>query len=163
RAGSGTRYSQLETLRSFGLEALEARGERAEADELLVAATLEVAARVADELESPREVRCAAMVREELPNIRAARRHLADHDRLDELLLLLRHLTEWARVRDANEYWSWSDDLVDRLPAGNPRRPAALAVHAQASWRRGHVAAAIARSSGSGSGAPPALATSPST
>ncbi|HET7762151.1 MAG TPA: winged helix-turn-helix domain-containing protein [Phycicoccus sp.] len=144
RAGSGTRYSQLETLRSFGLEELEARDERAEADELLVAATLEVAARVAEELESAQEPRCAAMVREELPNIRAARRHLADHDRLDELLLLLRRLSEWARVRDANEYWSWSDDLLDRLPTGDPRRPAALAIHAQASWRRGHVAASIA-------------------
>jgi predicted ATPase/DNA-binding winged helix-turn-helix (wHTH) protein len=143
RAGSGTRYSQLETLRTFGLEELERLGERAEADELLVSSVLRVSGQVAQELETPREARWAALVREELANIRAARRLLADAGRLDEVLVLLRNLSRWARMRDANEYWSWSDDLVARLPSGDPRRPAALAVHAQASWRRGDIAGAI--------------------
>jgi tetratricopeptide (TPR) repeat protein len=104
---------------------------------------LRVSGQVAQELETPREARWAALVREELANIRAARRLLADAGRLDEVLVLLRNLSRWARMRDANEYWSWSDDLVARLPSGDPRRPAALAVHAQASWRRGDIAGAI--------------------
>ena len=144
RAGSGTRYSQLETLRTFGIEELERLGERAEADELLVSSVLTVSGRVAQELETPREARWAALVREELANIRAARRLLADADRLDEVLVLLRNLSRWARMRDANEYWAWSDDLLARLPSGDPRRPAALAVHAQAAWRRGDIAGSIA-------------------
>jgi predicted ATPase/DNA-binding winged helix-turn-helix (wHTH) protein len=144
RAGSGTRYSQLETLRTFGLEELERRGERAAADEVLVSSVLSTCRRIAQELETPREARLAALAREEFPNIRAARRLLADADRLDEVLVLLRNLSRWARMRDANEYWSWSDDLLARLPSDDPRRPAALAVHAQACWRRGDIAGSIA-------------------
>ena len=144
RAGSGTRYAQLETLRTFGQEELERRGERAEADELLVAAALEISGRVARGLETPEEARWAAMAREEFANIRAARRHLVDHGRLGEVLELLRHLADWARMRDSNEYWAWADDLLDRLPEADARRPAALAVHAQSCWRRGEIAQAIA-------------------
>ncbi len=144
RAGSGTRYSQLETLRTFGLEELERLGERAEADELLVSSVLTISRQVAQELETPREARWAALVREEFANIRAARRLLSDAGRLDEVLDVLRNLSRWARMRDANEYWAWTDDVLARLPPGDPRRPAALAVHAQACWRRGDIAGALA-------------------
>jgi len=143
RAGSGTRYSQLETLRTFGLEQLAEHGERAEADALLVASVLDTAARVDRGLRTPREAHWAALVREEFANIRSAHRHLADHGPVDELVTLLCNLSDWARLRDADEFWAWSDDLVELVPPGHPGRPAALAVHAQAAWRRGDITHAI--------------------
>ena len=112
RARSGTRYSQLETLRTFGLDQLDANGELTDAGELLIESMLQLVVRVDRGLRTADEERWVDLLREEFPNVRAARRLLADGDRIDELIDLLHHLSHWARLRDANEVWAWADDLL---------------------------------------------------
>ena len=144
RAPSGTRYLQLETLRTFGLDQLRAEGEEHRAGELQASAVLELVRRADAGLRSADEIHWVRLVREEIPNVRVARAFLADNDRIDDLIELLRHLMLWSRMRDANEVWLWADDLVDRVPPGDRRRPAVCAIHAQAAWRRGDIEGALA-------------------
>jgi predicted ATPase/DNA-binding winged helix-turn-helix (wHTH) protein len=141
---SGSRYTQLETLRAFGLDQLEHAGERETALELLATSVLTLLARVEPGLRSPDEAFWADHVRRAFPNIRAARIHLADRGRTDDLVEISRRLHQWARFRDATEVGVWADDLVRRCPEGHPHRATALALRAQAAWRRGDIPGTIA-------------------
>lgn len=140
---SGSRYTQLETLRAFGLEKLEERGEGPEARELAASFTLVLLQQIETGLDTPDEARWVDRLRREFPNVQSARHHLAGEDRVDDLLEMSRRLTVWARVRDATDIWSWSDDLLRRVPEADPRRATVLAISAQASWRRGDIGGAI--------------------
>jgi predicted ATPase len=143
RTPSGSRYTLLETLRAYGLEQLEASDELDTVREFAAAFTLDLLRRAEAGLRSPDEARWVDRVRRELPNLQMTRAHLAPFDRTDELLEMSRRLVGWTRLRDATEVWAWSDDLLDRCAADDPRRATALALHAQAAWRRGDVARAI--------------------
>jgi predicted ATPase len=138
-----SRYTQLETLRAFGLEHLEALGETAAARDIAAAYTLDFLKRAEAGLETAEEAHWTEALRQRFTNIQSSREHLAAHDRTDELLEMSRRLTDWARFRDATEVWAWSDDLVTRFVDPDPRRAAALAIHAQAAWRRGDIESAI--------------------
>ncbi|MEO1055774.1 MAG: hypothetical protein AAFY28_02540, partial [Actinomycetota bacterium] len=139
---AGSRYVQLETLRAFGLDQLDAHDEapvvRRVAAEYVVAA-LE---RIYNGMNTADEVQWTNRLRAEMPNVRFARQYFDGADEVDQLLVISRLLAGWARLRDATEVWSWSDDLVDRLPADDPRAATALAMQAQATWRRGEFVAA---------------------
>ncbi len=139
---AGSRYVQLETLRAFGLDQLDDHDEasvvrHAAADSVVVA--LE---RIHDGMNTADEVRWTNRLRAEMANVRFARQYFDTADDIDQLVTINRLLTGWARLRDATEVWSWSDDLVDRLPADDPRAATALAMQAQATWRRGNFVAA---------------------
>jgi predicted ATPase/DNA-binding winged helix-turn-helix (wHTH) protein len=138
-----SRYTQLETLRAFGLEQLEALGETAAARDMAAAYTLDFLKRAQAGLETAEEAHWTEALRQRFANIQSSREHFAAHDRTDELLEMSRRLTDWARFRDATEVWAWSDDLVTRFADPDPRRAAALAIHAQAAWRRGDIQGAI--------------------
>ena len=94
-------------------------------------------------LASTEEAHWTDVLRRGFANIQSSREYFAAHDRIDELFEMSRRLTEWARFRDATEVWAWSDDLVARFADPDPRRAAALAMHAQAAWRRGDIEGAI--------------------
>jgi predicted ATPase/DNA-binding winged helix-turn-helix (wHTH) protein len=154
-ARSGTRYAQLETLRTFGLDQLDALGERDEAGALLAGFVLDLVARVDAGVRTSDEVAFVERFREELPNVRAAWAVLRRGGRTDDLLHVLRHLAHWARCRDANEIWAWSDDLLARVPIDDARHADVRAIHAQAAWRRGDIEGATADGlTGLGSTAP---------
>jgi predicted ATPase/DNA-binding winged helix-turn-helix (wHTH) protein len=138
-----SRYTQLETLRAFGLEQLEAQGEAAAAREIAAAYTLDLLQRAEAGLATAEEAHWTEALRRRFANIQSSREYFAAHDRADELLEMSRRLTDWARFRDATEVWDWSDDLVTRFADPDPRRAAALAIHAQAAWRRGDIEGAI--------------------
>ncbi len=121
-----SRYTQLETLRAFGLEQLEARGETDEVREIAVAFTLDLLRRAEAGLTTADEAHWSEVLRRGLANIQSTREYLAAHDRTDELLEMSRRLTGWARFRDSTEMWAWSDDLLERVaPSRIPgiRRP----------------------------------------
>ena len=143
-AASGSRFTQLETLRAFGLAELRERDDQAAVGDAMACLVLDLLARGEAGLATPDEARWADRIRREIPNIRAVRRHLERVGRTDELLLISRRLAEWARFRDAVEVWSWSDDLCRRCADGDPRRATMLALAAQAAWRRGDIDAALA-------------------
>jgi tetratricopeptide (TPR) repeat protein len=147
RTSTGSRYTQLETLRTFGVDQLEQLGECDSARDLAAALALRMLAEAESRIDSPDEAKWIDRLRFEFPNVRAARRHLADGGRVDELLAMSRHLDDWARLREATEVWGWSDDLLERISEGDPRRATALAIHAQALWRRGDISGAMADAS----------------
>ena len=72
-APSGTRYVQLETMRTFGSERLAADGHAPSARD---AQAEWVLADLARSMRSDREWHWCDRIRRELPNIRVARRHL---------------------------------------------------------------------------------------
>lgn len=138
-----SRYTQLETLRAFGLEQLELLGETDEVREIAAALTLDLLARAEVGLLSIEEGQWSERLRRGFANIQSSRDYLAEQDRADEVLEISRRLTGWARFRDATEVWAWSDDLLARFADTDPRYATALAIHAQAAWRRGDIAGAI--------------------
>lgn len=138
-----SRYTQLETLRAFGLEQLELHGETGRVRDIAAAFTLDLLARAETGLASAEEAQWSESLRRGFANIQSTREYLAAHDRTDDLLEMSRRLTGWARFRDASEVWAWSDDLLARFVDPDPRRTAALAIHAQAAWRQGNIAGAI--------------------
>jgi predicted ATPase/DNA-binding winged helix-turn-helix (wHTH) protein len=139
-----SRYTQLETLRAFGLEQLDARDETGAVRDIAAGFTLDLLARAEVGLASADEALWSERIRRGFANIQSTRDHLARHDRADELLEMSRRLTSWGRFRDATEVWAWSDDLLERFADPDPRYAAALAIHAQAAWRRGDIAGAVA-------------------
>ncbi|MEM9514764.1 MAG: winged helix-turn-helix domain-containing protein [Actinomycetota bacterium] len=139
----GSRYNQLETLRTFGLEQLDAHGERQRAQSLAAHATLDLLDGLTDGLRSRDEARWVRLVRAEFPNIRATRRWLDEHDHIVDLVTLSKSMIRYSRLRDSNEIWAWSDDLLDRVAEDHPQRAAVLAIHAQSAWRRGDNTVAI--------------------
>ena len=141
--GGTTRYRQLETLRSFGLDELERRSELRSARDLAAELVLEMLAEAEDGLHTGDERRWVARLRDEFPNIRSVRSHLLQTGRIDDVLAISKRLTVWARMRDATEVWAWSDDLVECTAERQDLRPTALAIRSQACWRRGDISGAI--------------------
>ena len=140
---SGSRYTQLETLRAFGLAELQARDERAAVGDAMADLMIELLGRASDGLVTSEERVWADRVRREIPNIRSVRRHLERHDRVDDLLRISHLLAEWARFRDAAEVWSWTDSLHRRCPPEDSRHAAVAALAAQGAWRRGDIDLAL--------------------
>ncbi|MEO1059352.1 MAG: hypothetical protein AAFY28_20800, partial [Actinomycetota bacterium] len=140
---AGSRYNQLETLRAYGLEQLDAHGERQSAESLAARATIDLLDGLTDGLRSRDEARWVRLVRSEFPNIRAVRRWLDEHDHIVDLVTLSKSMIRFSRLRDSNEIWAWSDDLLERVTDDHPERAAVLAIHAQSAWRRGDNALAI--------------------
>ncbi|MBX7435100.1 winged helix-turn-helix domain-containing protein [Mycobacterium sp. Y57] len=135
---SGVRFTQLETVRTFGVDELVQRGEWDAAHDLLVGWALELAEATHFAIHTPDEPLWDDRVRRELPNLRAARRHLTDRGRLLELAHMLRGLDEWALWRDVFEIWAWEAELVDNADPGDAElRQAALAVAVTSSFLRG--------------------------
>lgn len=134
----GARFSQLETVRAFGVDELAQRGELDGAHELLVAWALELADTVYHAIHTSDEPAWDDRVRREMPNLRAAHRHLADAGRHREVATMLLGLDGWARWRDVSEIWDWEAELLDAVdPDDAELRQTALALVVVSSFMRG--------------------------
>jgi predicted ATPase/DNA-binding winged helix-turn-helix (wHTH) protein len=135
---SGTRYSQLETMRTFGTDLLRAGDEHDLALDLAAGWALRLTSDVHTNLRSPRETYWNDRVRREIPNIREARLHLRRCDRVADLVRISADLDEWAYHRDASELWAWCDELAE-IGADDSTRATIAAVRSTAAWRRGRI------------------------
>ena len=132
------RFSQLETVRAFGVDELTQLGELDAAHELLVDWALELTEATYFAVHTPEEPVWDDRIRREMPNLRAARRYLLDRGRYREVARLLRGVDEWAQWRDVSEIWAWEAELLDAVDPRDPElREAALAVAVVSSFLRG--------------------------
>lgn len=136
--GSGTRYGQLETIRTFGTDLLRAGDEHDFARDLAAEWALRLTRQVDEDLRSPAEGYWNDRVRREIPNIREARLHLHRTGRADDLVRISADLDQWAYHRDTSELWSWCDELAE-LEAGTETTATIASVGATAAWRRGRI------------------------
>ncbi len=140
---SRTRYGQLETMRTFGVDRLADDGRLGAARDLQVAWAQTLLAQLDEALNTPWQVDWDDRIRQELPNIRHARRHLSAGGRHGEVVDISVALHEWGWCRDVSELWVWCDELAAldasgvELSDGDRCRIHSLV--AQAAWRRGQV------------------------
>ncbi len=144
RTPSGTRYAQLETMRTYGLDLLEAAGEGEAALDGLADWSVHLSGLAEAGVTSADESWWDDRLRREMANMREARNHLRNSRRIDDLVSLSAGLYEWAMLRDASELWQWSDEIMGMHPSGAAGHRAA-AVQALASWRRGRIDDAAAQ------------------
>lgn len=138
RTPSGTRYAQLETMRTYGLDLLEAAGEREAALDGLADWSVHLSGLAEAGVTSAQESWWDDRLRREMANMREARSHLRNSARIDDLVSLSAGLYEWAMLRDASELWQWSDEITALGPLGASTHRA-TAVQALALWRRGRI------------------------
>ena len=143
------RYRLLETIRTFLLDDLDARGERTEAETRFLRWASQTAAEISTAVRGEAEAAADHRLRAELANLRAARdlsRGRGDVELRIDLTLALDDAATW---RDLTELWAWAVELErDPLLRGNPRENAVRASAAEASWLLGDLdgAARLARS-----------------
>jgi hypothetical protein len=137
------RYSLLETLREYGRERLDERGELSERCALHAAHYVAVAEKVAPALRDGREATAIAALETELANLRAAQHHCVEAGSTDLALRLTVALFRYAMFRLQDEVLRWASAAVD-MPAADdhPRFAAASAAAGWGSGLRGERAAA---------------------
>ena len=132
------RYRLLETIRTFLLDDLDARGERTEAETRFLRWASQTAAEISTAVRGEAEAAADRRLRAELANLRAARdlsRGRGDVELRIDLTLALDDAATW---RDLTELWAWAVELErDPLLRGNPRENAVRASAAEASWLLG--------------------------
>lgn len=137
---SGSRYTQLETLRTFGLDRLDHGNETADARDLTARWLCRLLDELRQNLRPPEEPVWVDRVRREFANIREIRAHLVAHERWEEALDIAVGLNSWSRMRDATEVWSWADGLADAFVDGPDHlRSRSLVLLSHAEWRRGNI------------------------
>lgn len=135
---AGTRYRMLETLRAFGLDRLDAAGERAGADDRLLDWALELTAWIDATVTTESEPDADAALRRELPNLRTAWRLARGRADLDAAVALATALQEPSAWRDLTELWGWAAELVeDPSLRGHPRAAHVLGTAAMDAYMRG--------------------------
>ncbi len=138
-ATPGTRFTQLETVRAFGIDELS-QLEQPRALEMLASWALDLAAASAVGVQTADEPRWDTRLRREMSNLRAARRYLTDQRRFREVADLLRSLDGWAQWRDMFEIWSWETELLAAVdPTDADLRQTALALALTSNLRRGQL------------------------
>jgi predicted ATPase/DNA-binding winged helix-turn-helix (wHTH) protein len=140
-APSGSRYTQLETLRTFGLDRLEHENETINARELTARWLWILIDGLQQNLRTPDEPMWVDRIRREFANIREIRAHLVVTEQWEAVLDLAVGLNSWSRMRDATEVWSWADELIEAFAnAPAALRGRSLVLLSQAEWRRGNIA-----------------------
>ncbi len=140
---SGVRYTQLETMRTLGVERLTEQNRCGAALDLAAEWAVHITAEMDQTLRSEREYHWDNRIRREVPNLREARNHLVDRQRWADLIQISVNLDEWARLRDVSELWQWCDELLDLDGLTTEQRSTVEALSAQAAWRRGRIQEAI--------------------
>ena len=144
RGAGPNRYSLLDTMRSYGVERLEAQGALASARDRHAQWALELAERAAAGLGGPREGEWARAVREHLDEFRAAHSWLVGRDPERSLRLAVA-LHPYALWRGQSEVFRWAEVAAGAAAgAGSPLLPAVLASAAAGAWQRGDLDAAEA-------------------
>lgn len=140
---SGTRYVQLESMRTFGTALLVENEEWDGALERLASWALAFVVEADDGSRTPDEALWDDRVRREMPNLREARHHLRAAGRTGDLITMSSHLDEWGRLRDVSELWSWCDELRAVAGLEPPAQARVQALGALAAWRRGRIDEAV--------------------
>ena len=135
------RYTQLETVRAYLLDQLNARGLRDEAEQRFLRWSRDAAVSIGAGLNSIDEPAADAHLRVELANLRAARDLASNRDEMDICVDIVFALDEASIWRDVQELWHWSMELADdpRL-ADHRRRVAILGSAAEGAWLLGELA-----------------------
>jgi predicted ATPase/DNA-binding SARP family transcriptional activator len=137
RTSGGTRYRLLETLRGYGLERLEERGELAASRTRHARWAVDLVTQAADGLCGADEARWAAALDLHLDDLRAAHSWLSGHDtRLS--LRMTAELHWYALSRCQSEVFRWADVSAAAAAGSNsPFYPEALASAAFGAIYRG--------------------------
>ena len=141
RTNGGTRYRLLETLRSYGLERLDERGELAAARNRHARWAVDLVTQAAAGLCGADEGRWAATLEEHLDDLRAAHSWLSGHD--TRLCLRMTAELHWyALSRCQSEVFRWADVGAAAAAGSNsPFYPEALASAAFGAIYRGDLQA----------------------
>jgi hypothetical protein len=135
-----SRYTFLETIRSFGHDELVATAELAAAEEELSRYAADLAIRLGRELQTADEPAADARLRAEMPNLRAARAAALAHGRIDDVVDLSTALDEAGLWRDLPELWTWAIDLAGRSEIDHhPRRSEVLGAACYGAWLCGEL------------------------
>ncbi|MGH8908230.1 MAG: hypothetical protein ACRD0K_17400 [Egibacteraceae bacterium] len=136
--GSGVRYRMLDSIRAFGREQLDERGETAIAGGALAAWGMRFVERARDGLSTPEEPAWHRRTVAALPILRAARRHLLERRDLSGLARLSAGLDDFSLWGEQSEVWSWALETAE-LPglADLPEASLSLAAAARGAWRLG--------------------------
>ncbi len=132
RRGQNTRYRMLETLREFGEERLQDRGETAAVRDRHLAHCTAVAAQIEVEFMSERQSAAAAVAGEEWNNVRSAHGWAIASEDFDRALTLLWGTGGYALFRLRHEAAEWTSRTLD-LGRGVGREEGGLFVYA-AAW-----------------------------
>ena len=142
-AGPG-RYSMLETLRLYGAERLDVRGEREATSEAHARYFVALAEEAEIGLRGPREREWVGRLRAELDNLRAAHIWARTQDDPDLVLRLSAALHRFACWQVNDEILSWAEGVVE-LPSAqrHPLLPVVLGSAANRRMHRGETDAVI--------------------
>ena len=125
RRGDRVRYSLAETLRQFGADQLDRRGEGSEVRRRHVEHFLRVARRADQLWVSPRQAEASAIFGREWDNLRAAQ-HWATGDDPDSAASLVAATGAYAYSSRDDEHGDWATVALRRLPADCPARSSLL-------------------------------------
>lgn len=136
--GDSTRYRMLVTMRSFGLDRLDAHGELEGARSLLLRWALDLTSWIADTFSGEHEPRGDRALRREVANLRAAWRLARACPTADEAIAIITSIFDAVAYRDLVELRGWAEELADdpRLD-GRAERVAVLGAAAEAAYHRG--------------------------
>ena len=136
--GIEPRYFMLETVREFGLEALERYEESDAVRDRHAALFLALAEEAAPSLRGPDQVAWLDRLDLELPNLRAALTRLHETEHAEHGLRLVTALWNFWVVRDrVPEGRRWMDVFLTGIPADSPDRVPALIALSDMSERQG--------------------------
>ncbi len=140
------RFSMLETIRDFGLERLDARGEGEEMRARHAALFLEFAEQAEQELVGPSEQTWIARTDAEVQNLREAIAWWLEHDAAKAVRLGAALWQFWYRTGRLAEGESWLDRALRRLPADSSAiRGKGLFVWGVLAGSQGHFPLAVQR------------------
>lgn len=129
------RYSMLDTLRAFGLDALRTSGEMDAAATRLIQWAVELSTWFGEVSESEEEHLADVRLRAEIANVRGAWRVAMDRGDVNaaaEIVVGLQTALSW---RERVEIRAWAMELADaRGLAGSPLEAAVVALAADATW-----------------------------
>jgi len=138
--GRPARYAMLETIRAYGLEQLDALGERGGAELALAEWAAHFALEVLQAGLGPAEPLADARLRRELANLRVARDAALARAHLDPVVTTVLALDRLVLMHGLPEPRGWSLELAE-LPAllDHPSRPKLLGSAALGAWQRGEL------------------------
>jgi predicted ATPase/DNA-binding SARP family transcriptional activator/predicted negative regulator of RcsB-dependent stress response len=133
--GDRPRYRMLDTLRRFGLDALDAAGEAGDAAVRLRRWALDVVGRCDAAYETESEPDACLLLVDELANLRTAWRAARDAGDLDAAASMVVELYSLMSWRDLAEVWGWYLELAaDPHLVGHPREAQVLGAASEAAW-----------------------------
>lgn len=126
RTDSTVRYGMLETIRSFGAEALAAAGEEAATRGRHATFFADQSDRMFEIWRSPRELAAYEWLDFEINNLRVAFRWALENDAVDVAARIASDVGDVGRFRLREEAAFWAEEIVDRAREVQHRRLAVL-------------------------------------